>query len=330
MINFFYTIIFSLVFFSCASNEERILSARSLVKTTEFNFQGRINRYFVDENFIHIYGSPYENIRSYSYMGELVEEIGRKGPADWEISSVWWYGREDSTYTIYDYGKNLINQFDLVSGRLETSYPFVGKSNISNISLTEYISTRINEKGEFEFAVIDIEKNEIARSYPVIELLKEVGISDLKDLDWLLYGDFAKSEKDEGVFVYYCLNSPVFFKLDLNKDEVVLYKDFRFQFMPEVYRSGSNVVLTPMQNWFVSGGIIGDEIFLLTVKNNDFYVEITSKWFLDIYDLASGDYKESIPIELTENYRYPFEIRNGENKLVIGFDFEKIIVYEVQ
>jgi hypothetical protein len=99
--------------------------------------------------------------------------------------------------------------------------------------------------------------------------------------------------------------------------------------MPEIYRIDKRVVLSPNQNWFVSGSVIDDEIYFLTIQNSEFYVETYSKWFLDIYDLNSGNYKESIPIDISTDVIFPFEIRSRKEKLVIAYDYEKIKLYEI-
>jgi hypothetical protein len=95
--------------------------------------------------------------------------------------------------------------------------------------------------------------------------------------------------------------------------------------MPEIYRSGGTVVVTPRQNWFVSAAIFGKEIYFLTIKDNEFVVESNSTWFLDCYDLDTGRYKESIQLSsIDEDLGFPFEIRNKNGDLVIGWNFEKI------
>ena len=126
------------------------------------------------------------------------------------------------------------------------------------------------------------------------------------------------------------MNSPVFFKIDLKNEKVEVFKDFRYEFMPEIYRSGKNVVLSPNQNWFVSGAIISDKIYFLTIKSKDYYVELDSKWFLDIYDLKSGHYEESIPILISKEDQFPFELRNRNNELIIGWNFEKLKSHDLK
>ncbi|WP_026948120.1 hypothetical protein [Algoriphagus marincola] len=296
----------------------------------EINYDGRINRLFVDDNSIHIVGSPYEIIRSYDDDGSLIKETGKKGPANWEISSVWWYDENDSTYTIYDYGKNLINRFDSETDSLLLSYKFASRSNVIKYDINKFLSSQINEKGDFEFVLIDITDGSYKKNFSINDILVALGVEEKKDLDFLLYGDFAGSQESPEIFIYYCLNAPIFFRIDLEKETVQLYKDFRYEFMPEVYRSGNNVVLNPNQNWFVSGAIIKDKIYLLTIKQNEYYVEIDSKWFLDIYDLKTGLYAESILLERSEDEYFPFEIRNRDNEIIIGWNFEKLKIYEFE
>lgn len=296
----------------------------------EINYDGRINRLFVDDNSIHIVGSPYEIIRSYDDDGSLIKETGKKGPANWEISSVWWYDENDSTYTIYDYGKNLINRFDSETDSLLLSYKFASRSNVIKYDINKFLSSQINEKGDFEFVLIDITDGSYKKNFSVNDILVALGVEEKKDLDFLLYGDFAGSQESPEIFIYYCLNAPIFFRIDLEKETVQLYKDFRYEFMPEVYRSGNNVVLNPNQNWFVSGAIIKDKIYLLTIEQNEYYVEIDSKWFLDIYDLKTGLYAESILLERSEDEYFPFEIRNRDNEIIIGWNFEKLKIYEFE
>ena len=100
--------------------------------------------------------------------------------------------------------------------------------------------------------------------------------------------------------------------------------------MPEVYRSGRNVVLNPNQNWFVSATIINDKIYFLTIERNEYYVEIDSKWFLDIYELNNGTYMESILLERSEDEYFPFEIRSRNSEIIIGWNFEKLKMYEFE
>lgn len=323
-------LILILLFTQCSLKEERIISSRKLIKINELNFPGKINRYFVDENVIHIHGSPYDNIRTYSEDGILLKEIGKKGPANWEISSVWFFEKTDSTYTIYDYGKNLINQFYLANDSLKISYKFNGRSNIMEYEMNKFIASQLNEKGEFEFTLLDITDKTQTIRIPIKNILDSVGIKDTKDLDFLLYGDFAKSDKTSDILIYYCLNAPIFFKIDLKNLNVNLFKDFRFEYMPETYRTGNNVVLTPNENWLVSGTVVGDEILFLTIENNEYYVERDSKWFLDIYNLETGIYKESIPVEMSNGEYFPFELRSRKEKLVIGWNFENIKTYEIK
>jgi hypothetical protein len=326
-----YSAFFVIILLSnCIKKEERTISTKRLYKSKEFSFPGRINRFFVDNNSIHIVGSPYEIVKSYNDDGELIKETGKKGPANWEISSVWWYDENDSIYTIYDYGKNLINRFDSKNDSLQISFKFANQSNIHKAGPHSYLTTLINELGEFEFGLIDIEEKAIIHKFPIKEQLKELRLQDIKDLDFLLYGDFIRSEESSETFIYYCLNAPLFFKIDLERMDVALFKDFRFEFMPEIYRSGNTVVITPRQNWFVSGAIFGQEIFFLTVKNNDYIVEANSKWFLDCYDLTSGQYQESIDLSSSEeDLGFPFEIKNKNGDLVIGWNFEKINIYKL-
>lgn len=312
---------------SCVQREARISSKIKISGKKEIKFDGRINRYFVDDNSIHIVGSPYEIIRSYTDDGLLIKETGKKGPANWEISSVWWYDENDSTYTFYDYGKNLINRFDSETDSLLLSYKFASRSNVIKYDTDKFLSTQINEKGEFEFVLIDIIDETYKKSFSVYEMLVDLGVEEKKDLDFLLYGDFAGSQENPENFIYYCLNAPVFFRIDLENETVQVFKDFRYEFMPDIYRSGNNVVITPNENWFVSGAIIDDKIFLLTIEQNEYYVEIDSNWFLDIYDLKTGLYTESILLERSEDEYFPFEIRNRDNEIIIGWNFEKLKIY---
>lgn len=316
------------ILWSCVQKEDRNSSETKLYSKKEINFDGRINRYFVDDNSIHIVGSPYEIIRSYNDDGSLIKETGKKGPASWEISSVWWYDENDSIYTIYDYGKNLINRFDSETDSLLLSYKFASRSNLIKYDINKFLSSQINEKGEFEFVLIDITDGTYKKSFPINDMLVALGVEEKKDLDFLLYGDFAGSQENPEIFIYYCLNAPIFFSIDLEKETIQLFKDFRYEFMPEVYRSGNNVVLNPNQNWFVSGTIIENKIYFLTIERNEYYVEIDSKWFLDVYDLNSGIYMESILIERSEDEYFPFEIKSRNNEIIIGWNFEKLKIYE--
>ncbi|MCH7415455.1 hypothetical protein MM213_18285 [Belliella sp. R4-6] len=324
------TIFIFFILIACSPKEKRKLSEKKIFEKNEIDFSGRINRYFIDKDLIHIHGSPYDNIRSYSNEGILIKEVGKKGPADWELSSVWWYEENDSTYTIYDYGKNLINKFQSKTDSLLISYRFDSRSNLFKYNDNKFLSTQINEKGEFEFITIDISDKNYVNIFPTKSMLLELGVRENKDLDYLLYGDFARSQVNPDIFVYYCLNAPVFFKIDIKNEKIDLLKDFRYEFMPEVYRSGNNVVLTPNHNWYVSGAIIGDKIYFLTIQNKEYYLEVDSKWYLDIYDLESGLYEESIPVIMSKGDNYPFEIKNRNEELIIGWNFEKIKIYDVK
>lgn len=324
-------IIFVILFIAaCDSKEKRNLSIKKIVERNEIEFPGRITRYFIDDHLIHIHGSPYDNIRSYSNDGAFVKEVGKKGPANWELSSVWWYEEDDSTHTIYDYGKNLINRFQTKSDSMLISYRFNSRSNVFKYGADKFISTQVNEKGEFEFLTIDITDRNYKNIIPVQEILIELGVNDSKDLDFLFYGDFTRSQSNPDIFVYYCLNAPVFFIIDLKENKAKLFKDFRFEYMPEVYRSGNNVVLSPNQNWYVSGAILKNKIFFLTIQSKEYYVEIDSKWFLDIYDLENGFYEESIPIMKADGDSYPFEIKIRNEELIIGWNFEKLKIYDIE
>ena len=199
------------LFYSCVHKETRIASEIKISSTKELKFDGRINRYFVDDNSIHIVGSPYETIRSYNDDGILIKETGKKGPANWEISSVWWYDENDSLYTFYDYGKNLINQFRTYNDSLLISYKFTSRSNIIKYSKNKFLSTQINEMGEFEFIIFDIKDENYKKSFSILNVLAELGVKEKKDLDYLLYGDFVRSKENPNIFIYYCLNSPIFF-----------------------------------------------------------------------------------------------------------------------
>lgn len=320
-----------LIFFSfCSEKENRTFSKRKLSEVSSFTFPGKIHRYFVDDSITHIFGSPYERILSYTDDGILVKEVGKPGPADWEITSLWWYDENDTSYTMYDYGKNLINRFQSKSDSLVTSYKYVSRSNIIKHGQFHYLTTSLTPKGDFEFSLLDIRDNNTVKKFAVNDLLIEIGVKEFKDLDFLLYGDFTKSNANSNIFIYYCLNAPVFFKIDLGKNEIQAFKDFRYEYMPEIYRTGKRVVLSPNQNWFVSGSVIDDEIYFLTTDNKESYIKQSSQWFLDIYHLKDGTYKESIPMNFSSDERFPFEIRNRADNLIIGFDYEKLKLYEVK
>jgi hypothetical protein len=210
-----------------------------------------------------------------------------------------------------------------------TSYKHVSRSNIIKHVEFQYLTTSLTPNGDFEFSLLDIRDNNTVKQFAVKDLLLEIGVKEFKYLDFLFYGDFTKSNTNSNIFIYYCLNAPIFFKIDLGKNEIKAFKDFRYEYMPEIYRTGKRVVLSPNQNWFVSGSVIDDEIYFLTIQNSEFYVETYSKWFLDIYDLNSGNYKESIPIDISTDVIFPFEIRSRKEKLVIAYDYEKIKLYEI-
>lgn len=290
---------------------------KKLVLLSDFEFYYKSTRFTVVDSEIYLWNFSNREVNKYSANGDLLETYGQFGNGPEDLDRVVQIKVNKDRVILFDAGNSALKEFDRATAQFISSskieYPidkgiFYGDDQI-------YLQS-YGKAGSLSFGIYDQETKEVDSDLAVNELF-----NDIPDSGLIYDGFFAPTEC--GVF-YVSYQMPEIYRLD-NKGNV----DFNVKTIynvpaPTIVKTAN---ITAPQNTFIHlMGLYADcyKIYLLTsVVNAD------SQRVVDIYDVADGEYMESIVVPSLPDGQNPTEIVVEGNKWYILYD-EKLVVYEVE
>lgn len=326
--------IFSLIFttiLSCSNDVgdgNRIVLNNKLVEYSVFTHDsGYMIRMWADNNNIYVSNAPDFKVFAYDFKGKIKETFGKKGRGPGEFGSIWFFQKEidNKSYWIHDYPKSEIRNQLLKNDTVISSNKISSRGNIQYINNGKFVIPRVDEKtNELLFSIFNTKNKVYEKDFNVSKLAK-IPQGSLGS-DYTLHGTFAKNSKNE--IIYSCMFAGIFFKLDSLSSTLKVYSDIRNLPVPKSKISNGEIHLTPKQTTSIS--VTADEktIYFLTTQEPKKSSMKCKYFYIDMYNITDGSYRNSIKIEKYMGEQIPISIAKIKNYLIIGYSDFAIVTYK--
>ncbi len=329
--------IFIVLFVSCSSdkniNEGRIIANSDylLEKNSSFTHEdGKAYRLWCNDSLIFLPNDPDKHIYAYNYDGSKKETIGVVGPAPWEITSIWYFNRDsDSTYWIHDWGKRQIKKHNYYTNELYAKRDITAESNLLYIGNNKFLIPYYNkELDSLIMSVYDFEKDSFIYNYNFQEFLQEdCGNLSQPEAGMYYEGIFSNIINNKLVYAFYKLGS--FLLIDIKSNDIIEIKDFRQLEWPKGYMVDGRMNYKPKINVTFSCWIDDSFIYVLSENNTSKRRKINKRDYVDIYDINTAQYINSIYIPRIDNKFSPYYICVNKYDLIVYYNNAEIITYNI-
>lgn len=316
-----------------ACNEEqnniRILSNYKLKEISHFgHLKGHIIRLWAD-SLIYISDAPDFKVSVYNYQNELVKVLGKKGPAPWEFGSIWGFARDsnDSTYWVHDYQKKLLKNYNYYTDSMISSCKVETRNNVQYMGEGNFLMPRMRKTdNNLLLSVLDVNTKKIIKDFNLSEK------ANLESNDYghhmVLHGNFAKSLSNNTI--YACENAGIFFKINMQTDSITVHKYIGDIPTPKNSIHNGMVLLEPKIYAPYSVAVDEQCIYFLAGANYNKRPEMCRAFYIDIYDLESCKYKNSIKVEKREGDYIPKIIAKYKDKIILAYNDYSVVIYQYE
>ena len=330
MLQYIYILFFLFCFISCKNEtkqERLVINDGNWVKNKSFINNIHAIRMWADMDNIYFSDSPHNTISVYNYNGVLIKRLGKKGPAPWENGTLWGYSPDEdsSYYWVYDYEKQLVKKYNNKTGEMINSMKIYTIDNVQYIGESKLIVPNMNDKtGDFCLSIYDIEKKQKINDINISHLIGLKNAKPSDRLDFVLNGNMCIGA-NKNYSTHYCYNAGYFFVINNKNLKVSVIKDVRNYNLPKTSIKYGAVRLDPELVMVSSAAIDSTNLYALTSLNGNF--SHTDKFFIDIYDLVTKKYLNSMPIEKLDGEQRPVYIAVNKKSLVIYFEKGTVVIY---